>query len=353
VGQQEDISNNLKALYYDLHYEIDAGKGIFRSTQDIALANASGKSTDRISFLLHPDLLIDSLRLQDAQGRTLPIKGWRLDGTQEIFVNKLQIVEVETDNDIVPGQELGLYLECHAPHEVFRASPQESDHILDLTISDESCYAVGPHSGHYVMLNGNIAAPFRLTIAHPEEHSCCAPGSLISSKREGDYVVDAYHSQVPNIPAFSCGRYEIKVRQVEGITFEYYLYPGQPFFKEMASVTAQIVQLYTLFFGDLETDTYRFGTVGAHDSSSPGWENKGNAIYFTDMATRYYGADIGAKGMFAGLVAHEIYHNWNLFSLHWTGPLDEWFEEGGANIDPACRVPQVNLDSNTWRAGPN
>ena len=33
------------------------------------------------------------------------------------------------------------------------------------------------------------------------------------------------------------------------------------------------------------------------------------------------------------------------------------FESGAKpvfiQIDPACRVPQVNLDSNTWRAGPN
>lgn len=332
MGQQEYIPHSLKTLYYDLHYEIDAGKGVFRSTQDIALTNASGKYTDRISFLLHPDFLIDSIALQDAQGRTLSIKGWRLGGTQEIFVNKLQVVEVETDRDIAPGQELGLSLEYHAPPKVFRPSPPESDHILDLTISDESCYAVGPHSGHYVLFVGNIATPFRLTITHSEEYSCCAPGSLVSSKREGGYVVEAYHSQIPNIPAFSCGRYEKTIRQIEGITFEYYLYPGQLFFDEMASFTAQIVQLYTSFLGDLETDTFRFGTVGARDSRSPGWENKGNAIYFTDMATRYYGEDMGARGMFAGLVAHEVYHNWNLFSLHWTGPLAEWFEEGGANF---------------------
>jgi len=116
------------------------------------------------------------------------------------------------------------------------------------------------------------------------------------------------------------------------MTFEYYLYPGQPFFDEMASLTAQFIQLYTSVLGDLETDTYRFGTVGAHGSGSPAWENKGNAIYFTDLATRYYGQDAGARAMYAGFVSHELVHNWNLFSLYWSGPLAEWFGEGGANF---------------------
>jgi len=166
---QESSTPNLTTCRYDLHYEIDPGRGVFRSTQDITLTNASGKSTDQIAFLLHPDLLIDRIALRDAQGRPLPVKGWRADGTQEIFVNKLQRIKVEMDGDIVPGQQLGLHLKYHASPERFEASPAAADHILDLTLSDASCYAVGPHSGHYAVFDGKIAAPFRIAIAHAGE----------------------------------------------------------------------------------------------------------------------------------------------------------------------------------------
>ena len=36
--------------------------------------------------------------------------------------------------------------------------------------------------------------------------------------------------------------------------------------------------------------------------------------------------------MFIGFIAHELFHNWNVFSVNWTGKLYNWFEEGGANF---------------------
>ncbi|UCD37597.1 MAG: hypothetical protein JSW54_12335 [Fidelibacterota bacterium] len=317
---EKAVSYDFEVSSYDLSYEIDAVNKVFKSTQEIGIINVSENKVNRIYFLLHPDLLIDDIDVLDSKGKTLRVRDWELLETQQIYLNTLQIVQVRTSKRIAPGREYRFRLEYHMRPEAFKDNVGQEDHVLDLTLSTESSYAIGPTTGHNAVFNRNNVAPFRFTITYPEGNSCCAPGSLLSSERKGGYVVETYESNVPNIPTFSCAPYAKELREIGDLTLEYYVYPGQPLMDEIVAVTAQIIQLYTTSFGELETKTYRFGTVGARHSTNPFWENKGNAIYHTD------------EDMFIGLVAHELFHNWNVFSVNWSGKLYNWFEEGGANF---------------------
>jgi hypothetical protein len=328
----ETPTYDFRIVSYDLTYEIDAALWIFTSTQDIKIINASGHKVDRMYFLLHPDLLIDDIALRDDRGRRLRVKGWKPCGLQAAFPRPLQIIQVQTARAIAPGKRCTLHLEYHLPTTAFKHDLVGIEHILDLTINTGSSFAVGPSSGHYARFNRNLAAPFKLTVKCPEGYYCCVPGNLVSTVIQAGCVIETYLSPTPNIPAFSCAPYQKIVRQVDDLTLEYYLYAGQPFSDEMAAISAQIIQLYTSTFGNIGAHTYRFGTVGPRNSHLPAWENKGNAIYFTDLATREYTLSDDAKGMFIGFTAHELFHNWNLFSVHWTGKLMNWFEEGGANF---------------------
>ncbi len=332
TGFGQTISYNFDVSSYDIFYEIDAEKRIFKSVQDIFIKNASTDALDRMNFLLHPELFIDDIAVENLQGKNLSIKSWKTVGVTKVFKNELQIVEVQTQKTIAPGQQCKFHLEYHMLSESFENSSQIPDNTLELVISPKVSYAIGPKTGHNAIFNRNIIAPFQIRIKYPDGNLCCVPGTLLSSAKVEDRIIETYHSKIPNIPTFSCAIYEKTVRKIGDITFEYYLYPGQSFVEQMATMPAQFVQLYTSSFGDIGTDTYRFGNIGAPDSRLLSLENKGNAIYLADLLTRYYSMDDGVKDMFNGLIAHELFHNWNIFAINWVGQLTDWFEEGGANF---------------------
>jgi hypothetical protein len=340
-GFGQPITYNFDVSSYDLIYEIDADKRIFKSVQNIFIKNASSNTLDRMNFLLHPELFIDDIVIQNSQGENLPIKNWKTVGATKIFKNELQIVEVHTKKTIAPGQQYKFHLEYHMRSEAFKDSMQIPDNTFELVISSQLSHAIGPNTGHNAIFNRNIIAPFQLRIKYPEGNLCCVPGTFISSEKIEDYIIETYHSKIPNIPTFSCAIYEKKVRKIGDITFVYYLYPGQSFVDEMAAIPAQFVQLYTSSFGDIGTDTYRFGNIGAPDSKLLRLENKGNAIYLADLLSRYYEVEDGVKDMFNGFIAHELFHNWNIFSINWIGQLTDWFEEGGANFIASWAGEQI------------
>jgi hypothetical protein len=332
IGFGQAITYNFDVSSYDLIYEIDADKRIFKSVQNIFIKNASSNTLDRMNFLLHPELFIDDIVIQNSQGENLSIKNWKTVGTTKVFKNELKIVEVQTKKTIAPGQQYKFHLEYHMQSEAFKDSSQIPENTLELVISPKVSYAIGPTTGHNVIFNRNIIAPFQIRIRYPEGNLCCIPGTFISSDKTDDYVIETYQSKIPNIPTFSCAIYEKTVRKIGDITFEFYLYPGQSFVEEMAAIPAQFVQLYTSSFGDIGTTTYRFGNIGVPDSKLLSLENKGNAIYLADLLTRYYTVEDGVKDMFNGFIAHELFHNWNIFAINWVGQLTDWFEEGGANF---------------------
>jgi hypothetical protein len=332
LGFGQAIPYNFDVSSYNINYEIDANKKIFKSAQNIFIKNASSNSLYQINFLLHPDLIIDEIAIQDSLNKNLPIKRWKKAGMTKIFKNELQIIEVETKKKLASGKQYMFHLEYQMQSNAFKDSSQISENNLDLVISPGLSYAIGPTTGHIAIFNRNIIAPFQLSIKYPEGNLCCVPGNFISSERKGNYIIESYSSQISSIPTFSCAFYEKKTKKVGELTFEYYLYPGQNFVNEMIDIPAQFVQLYTSTFGDIGTDVYRLGNIGAIDSKILSLENKGNVVYLSDLLTRYYTYEEGVKYMFVGLIGHELFHNWNIFSVNWTGKLTDWFEEGGANF---------------------
>ena len=102
-----------------------------------------------------------------------------------------------------------------------------------------------------------------------------------------------------------------------------------------------MVDLYFNVFGNNGTSTYRFGTVGKINATRSGGENKGNAIYLPDLVTKNYIESEEGKRNFKFYVNHEIFHNWNLFYVQWSGKLYEWFGEGGANFIAAWAFEQL------------
>ncbi len=317
---------------YDVRQRIDPEHEAFSSSQDILIANSSEQQADRVCFLLHPDLVVDDLGLRDAAGAELPLLGWEAAGTEAAFAGVLQAIEVRVGRAIGRGEEVTLRVEAHLRPEAVTRAPVPGEHALQLVVSPEASYAVGPHTGHLAVLRGEIAAPFRLAIEHPADQRCAAPGHRVRAEVTAGAMIEVFESARPGIPTFSCAPYDETVRTEGRTTLEFYLYPGSPFAEGMATVVFDLLELYTDHFGPAGDAPYRFATVAERESRSLWWENKGNAIYFTDLATRRYAEDPFVQQMYAGLVAHELFHDWNLFQVSWSGGLAEWFGEGGANF---------------------
>ena len=167
-GSGQDISYNFNVASYDLIYEIDSDKGIFKSVQNIVIENASSNSLDRINFLLHPDLLIGNIILQNSRGENLSIKSSNTIGTTKVFNNEVQIIEVQTKNTLDPGQQYKFHMECLMKQESFKDSSQIPYNPLDLIISSQISSAIGPTTGHFAIFNRNIIAPFQIRIKFPE-----------------------------------------------------------------------------------------------------------------------------------------------------------------------------------------
>ncbi len=119
------------------------------------------------------------------------------------------------------------------------------------------------------------------------------------------------------------------------------MYPRQKYREEMIDYTFKVVDLYLNVFGNNGTSIYRFGTVGKINATRSGGENKGNAIYLPDLVTKNYIESEEGKGIFKFYVNHEIFHNWNLFYVQWSGKLYEWFGEGGADFIAAWAFEQL------------
>ncbi|MFX1256169.1 MAG: M1 family aminopeptidase, partial [Promethearchaeota archaeon] len=196
---------------------------------------------------------------------------------------------------------------------------------------------------------GEPLAPFDLTIEYPVGNHSCVPGLLESTKKTVKSVIDHYKSKNPNIPAFSVAPYQKFSKAENGFGVEFFIYPGQSLDEELFDHLFNIVQLFYKTFGDNGTNTYKFGTVGAYDSTTGGGENKGNAIYFDAKLLNEYDPSFESRTSLVAFYAHEIFHNWNLFFVHLVGRLYEWFGEGGANFIAAWALEKiVNENAGTF-----
>jgi hypothetical protein len=333
---------DFKVKHYDQYYEIDPDINIFKSKQKIVLINVSKTQTDKVVFSIHPNLVIDQILLKDTVDRQIKVKNRKLIGTRkwsDLSENDFSIIEIQLFENINPNQKITFSLDYHLRPEAIADVPKNN--ICLLTVTPKVSYAIGPFTGNNPIFGRNLAAPFELSIKYPEGNLSCVPGQFISSKKDSGYVIDKYSSKISNIPTFACAPYEKIVRKKGDVAVEFYLYPRQKYTKEMIDYTFKVVDLYFNVFGYNGTSTYRFGTVGKINATHPGGENKGNAIYLTDLVTKNYLESKEGKGYYKYFVNHEIFHNWNLFYVHWSGKLYEWFGEGGANFISAWAAERV------------
>lgn len=351
------LPRDLRVEKYTQYYEIDAERSTFKSKQKIDLLKVSEGETNKIVFTLHPNLVIDHVVVRDFGGKEISKERWSKAGVRRMqriwagtSTDLFPVYEILTLETLAPRQRLSLEMDYHLDPGFIRGRPEE---MYELTVSPEATYAIGPLTGHNPLFGRNIGAPFFLQIAYRKGLCTCAPGSLISSKEENRFLVDTYESKIPNVPTFSCARYKRTAREGGNYRLEYYTYPDQQVTEKAVVFTFRVIDLYSKSFGDNGTREYRFATVGRANAMKPGGENKGNAIFLTDFYTRLrnswllnlvmsiYSGGLSGEAADSLFISHELYHNWNLFYVYWSGELYEWFGEGGANFASAWALEQV------------
>lgn len=354
---EQNFAYEFNVENYDQYYELDPEGKSFKSSQKISIINVSEKHTSQINFSLHPKIVIDQIIIRNLSGKEIPIRQWNKIGVRrttriwaDTSLNEFPVYQIQTSESFAPGQQLFFEIDYHLDAGFIIDYPEK---MYELTVSPKVSYAVGPFTGHNPWFGRNLIAPFTITIKHSKNHYTCAPGNLITSKQENQFVIDIYECKYPNIPTFSCAEYKKISRQSDTFRLEYYLYPDQQVTEEMMDTTFRVIDLYSKTFGDNGTREYRFGTVGKAKSWKMGGENKGNAIFLTDSATRIYTNWLlnWTANLFTGglsgketnffFFSHELYHNWNLFYVQWSGKLYEWFGEGGANFISAWAAEKV------------
>jgi len=335
-------------LKYDLLYEIDLENKLFKSEQKILVKNNSNESIAEIEAILYEYLVISSIIIKDfATDKTLNHKYIttqfedqfiRCEGLEGI---KYQLIKIYLEESIKPNQAFIIHMNFQmSAGEIKKSEPK---YMWSFVVNPLICYAVEPCSGHYLrVLYGEPSAPFDLTIKYPEGNYSCVPGLLKSTKKENGFIIDHYRSKTPNIPAFSVAPYQKFSKSRNGLGIDFYIYPGLSLDKDLFNSLFHIIQLFYEYFGDNGTKTYKFATVGAFDSTMGGSENKGNAIYFDIKFLN--------ESYMVGICAHEIFHNWNLFYVYFSGDLFEWFAEGGANFIATWameKISNVNVGAHT------
>ena len=334
-------------IQYELFYEIDPEIFFFKSEQQIVIKNISRKSITEIEGILHGKLSIDSVIVRDRTDNAILNQEWITTHFEDQYIRREgfegiqhQHIEIIMDEPIQPGQEFLVCLKFHMLPEVIKES--EPAYMWSFVINSQASYAVEPRSGHYLWVRyGEPAAPFDLTIKYPVGNHSCVPGLLESTKQEKGFIFDHYKSHYPNIPAFAVAPYQRYSKAENGFGIEFYTYPGKSFDEDLFDCLFKIVQLFYKTFGDNGTHTYKFGMVGAYDSIIGGGENKGNTIYFDAKFLNEYDRSFEARTKIAAFCAHEIFHNWNLFFVHFVGDLSEWFGEGGAHFIAAWALEKL------------
>ncbi len=158
-----------KVTAYDIYFDIDLTHQVFQSRQLISLAN-SDASRREITFLIHPDLILDHIGFTGAQGNPLEVAGWsygrpvsytRLSGS--VTLNK---VTVEFADQIAPRQTLTMELEYHLKPEGFQTGVGAN--FYGLFVSAQNQRAIGFDSGAFPVIESNGAAPLKISVKYPE-----------------------------------------------------------------------------------------------------------------------------------------------------------------------------------------
>ncbi len=337
---ESTISCDCRVERYDLFFKIDAAQNMFKSIQDVTISvEESGES---ITFLLHKDLVIDSIEIADDSGNGLPLLNREV--TDEVRQSRPWGEDIYNKYNVIPshgmvsGMKIILHIKYHMqPDKIEIESVPE---LLVTSISLGGSKAISPLSGIIPLFGGNTHAPFRMTLMYPEAQYACVPGERVEVKSESGFLIETYETNIAYIPVFSVAPYERFIYTKNNLTVEYFYNPGETFSTEMAENTLKTVELYTAYLTELESKTYRIAFVPLPYSTING-ENKGNAIYLTSGEFINYGHSEMEKIQFTYLISHEIYHNWNIWSITWPGAYYQWFTEGGADFMAAWSCEKI------------
>jgi hypothetical protein len=321
---------------YDLFFNIDLTHQLFQSRQLISLAN-SNTSRREITFLIHPDLIIDHIGFTGAQGNPLEIASWRFDQpvsyTRLSGTVTLNKATVEFTDEILPHQMLTMELEYHLKPEGFQTGT--GSNFYGLFISSQNQRAIGFDSGAFPVIESNGAAPLMISVKYPDSELCGIPGQLVSTETSPGFITSTYQAVRAYDPAFSCGVYKKEQSSSNGIGVEFYLTPDQTYSDAMGTAALDYFKLYRQLFGDPGLSTFRFVFV-ATELEGGGAESKGNTVYLGKQNNVddfiNFDQDVNVQKKFMGLVGHEEFHDWNAYYSSWSGELMQWWTEGGANF---------------------
>jgi hypothetical protein len=321
---------------YDLFFNLDLTHQLFQSRQIISLVNSNAVRGE-LTFLIHPDLIIDKLGFTGAQGSPLALTGWsfgqpvsytRLSGTMT-----LNTVIVQFTNAIAPRQMLTMQLDYHLKPGSFQNGL--GTNFYGLFVSAQNQRAIGFDSGAFPVIESNGAAPLRISITYPDSELCGVPGQLVSSVNSPGFITSTYQAARPYDPAFSCAAYKKEHSSLNGIEVEFYLTAGQTYRPAMGAAALDYFRLYRQLFGDPGLSIFRFVYIPT-ELEGGGAESKGNTVYLGKQnhvdPFSNFDTDTNVKNKFIALVGHEEFHEWNAYYSSWSGDLAQWWTEGGANF---------------------
>jgi hypothetical protein len=337
-GARPDIDYQFRILNQHQVYEINPKNKLFQSEQTYTLKNTNLKNTRKIVFAVHPQLQIQTIILNDSEGGTLPHKVIKTSASDFRMGSRFEVYELETESEISPGQILNFNIQYRLNPEAVTDWPK---YWAGLTVSQNASYAIWPATGNNVVFGLNYSSPFVMQIRYPEGTMTCAPGNRVSTEKNGEDLVDTYESKKPNIPTFSCAPYKKIERRSAKLSVEYFIYPHETLPEEMAGFLFSAADLFSQNFGDNGTRDFRVATAGPYNSNFPNAENKGNCIFMMDSMLRDALKTLEGKWTYLSTLFHEIFHDWNLFSLGWRGDYEEWFGEGGATFIQAWAAEMI------------
>jgi aminopeptidase N len=326
-----DSSGGEGILQSDMYFEIDPEKGIFSSRQSITVSGGLVKD-GKFNLYIGESLQIDRLTLEDADGHALAVKDWKKTGNHNIEyfwgISKFAILEIQTAEDIPADGRLIVNLEYHLPAEAIQAGLAEN--LYALFVSPRGSHAGGPESGAFPLVDGNLEAPFSITIKHPENITCAVPGELQAVETTDGFKTVTYRSDIPYDPSFSCAPYKVTSTETENMRIELFTPVPLDHSPAMLASAAQILSFYAEKFGTPPARSFKI-VFPELAGEGAGGESNGNLVLLGDIKP-FLDYDEAAQDSFTQLISHEGYHLWNTWGLTWEGSLAEWWVEGGANF---------------------
>lgn len=332
------IDYRFRVLNQHQVYTIDPNAKLFQSEQTYTLKYAGMENTRKIVFAAHPQLQILSIVLKDTRENILAGREAKSMGSDFRLGTIFKVYELETGDEIAPDRVLRFVIQYQLNPEAVTEWPK---YWASLAVSRNASHAITPASGNNIVFGLNYSSPFVIEIRYPEGNLTCAPGNRISSGKDGPYLVDTYVSKKPNIPTFSCAPYKKVERRNSKSSVEFFLYPYETLPDDTADYLFSVVDLYVRTFGDDGTRDFRVATAGPVNATALGAENKGNCIFMMDTWLRDSARTPEGKWAYVSTLFHEIFHDWNLFSLSWSGDYYEWFGEGGATFIQAWAAEKI------------